>query len=341
MSGYPQTIDTLYGPVPVEHPVILDIIASKAFQRLRHIRQYGHYYYVFNQAELSRYDHSLGVWALVTLQGCSLREQVAALLHDISHTIFSHLGDWLFDYIHAEMGYADSIQEQFLYQNGLAEILHKHGLSVGDICPFNGNRFPALEQSCPEVCADRMDNNIQTAFHHGIISQEEAREAAHTLSFVDGRWISSSPLLIKKICENALFMNRELWSSVPGYVSSAGLAAAIHRGVEIGILSVEDIHFGTDHNIWQVLKSSSDPFIQTSFLQIETPDPYYSLANIPIENSQKIYLKFRGVDPWVLVDNECLRLTAYDTEYQQAFEKDRLYFAEDKYLSISPPHHAL
>ena len=45
---------------------------------------------------ITRYEHSVGVMLLARRVGGGLREQVAALLHDVSHTAFSHVIDHVF-----------------------------------------------------------------------------------------------------------------------------------------------------------------------------------------------------------------------------------------------------
>lgn len=46
---------------------------------------------------LPRYDHSVGVMLLIRMLGGTLEEQIAGLLHDVSHTAFSHVADYVFE----------------------------------------------------------------------------------------------------------------------------------------------------------------------------------------------------------------------------------------------------
>jgi HD superfamily phosphohydrolase len=45
----------------------------------------------------TRFDHSVGVMLLIRHLGGSLREQLAGLLHNVSHTDFLHLIDYVLD----------------------------------------------------------------------------------------------------------------------------------------------------------------------------------------------------------------------------------------------------
>ena len=118
-------IHTFYGPVEVEEPVILELIESPIFQRLKAIHQYGVSYYTTHREEYTRYEHSLGVFAILRAKNASLEEQIAGLLHDVSHTVFSHVGDWIFGKNEQDKDYQNSIHQHFLEKSGLAQILRK------------------------------------------------------------------------------------------------------------------------------------------------------------------------------------------------------------------------
>jgi uncharacterized protein len=83
--------------------LLIDLIDTPEFQRLRHIKQLGLALYTFQGAEHSRFTHSLGVMHLMTrvLDQLGKRHRitpeerlaarVAAMLHDIGHGPFSHV----------------------------------------------------------------------------------------------------------------------------------------------------------------------------------------------------------------------------------------------------------
>src|SRR5690242_7788429 len=92
----PVELQTIYGTFEIQEPVIIDLLESQAMQRLKKINQHGINDVVNPEYAFSRYDHSVGVFILTRMFGGSLEEQVAALLHDVSHTVFSHVGDLIF-----------------------------------------------------------------------------------------------------------------------------------------------------------------------------------------------------------------------------------------------------
>ncbi len=89
--------DRVYGIFKVTSPVILELIKSPSLLRLKKIAQYGVPDKYYHLRGYSRYEHSLGVMLLLKKLGASEKEQIAGLLHDISHTAFSHLVDWVLD----------------------------------------------------------------------------------------------------------------------------------------------------------------------------------------------------------------------------------------------------
>ncbi len=98
---------TLNGADPIE-AMLIKLIDTPEFQRLRRIRQLDTAYLTFHSAEGSRFTHSLGVMALtrrafdpIARRYPELAEHRAvalcsALLHDLGHGPFSHAGEEIF-----------------------------------------------------------------------------------------------------------------------------------------------------------------------------------------------------------------------------------------------------
>uniref|UniRef100_A0A3Q2CP15 HD domain-containing protein n=1 Tax=Cyprinodon variegatus TaxID=28743 RepID=A0A3Q2CP15_CYPVA len=93
------------------HPLLVKIIDTPQFQRLRNIKQIGAASYIYPGATNSRFDHSIGVAYLAGELLKSIREkqqdlgitdwdvlcvQIAALCHDLGHGPFSHMFDQMF-----------------------------------------------------------------------------------------------------------------------------------------------------------------------------------------------------------------------------------------------------
>ena len=253
-----KAIDTFYGTIEVNEPVLIELIDSEAFQRLKKIHQYGVAYYTTSyKEEYTRYDHSLGVFAILRTHGASIKEQIAGLLHDVSHTVFSHVGDWIFEMQNQEKDYQNRIYCQFLKERGIEEILKKYGYRAKEFLPVQ-DLFPMLESPLPSLCADRIDYNIQGAFYQGFLTYEEALEIFQGIKFTGKIWISDNPDLMTKLALFSFFMTENCWGSVTNALQSRWFADAILRAKKLQDITDDMIHFGTDQEIWDILKKHAD-----------------------------------------------------------------------------------
>lgn len=316
-----RIVDTFYGSFEIQEPILLELIDSPSFQRLKHIHQYGVAYYTTHQEEYNRYEHSIGVFVILRANGASLEEQVAGLLHDVSHTAFSHVGDWVYGKENQEKDYQNGIHSRYLEESGFGEILRKYDLSPDQILP-NGELFPALENSLPNLCADRIDYNIQGAYYQNFVTYEEAMILFKDLHYIDNRWVSSRPDLMKKLTQFSLFMTQDCWGSATNYVTSRWLADAILRGIELDCISYDELHYGTDQAIWETLMLQEDAIINKKMKMVMNAEKCYSLVD-PSEADLIIKSKFRGIDPWIERDGTYIRLSAFDQGLAGEYEKAR------------------
>ena len=105
--------DEIYGEFKVAEPVLISLINSQPIQRLKGIDNYGIPKEMYQFPGFSRFDHSLGVLLLLRRLGAGIEEQVAGLLHDVSHTAFSHVVDWAIgDSEKEDLGFNSFLEEQ-------------------------------------------------------------------------------------------------------------------------------------------------------------------------------------------------------------------------------------
>jgi HD superfamily phosphohydrolase len=102
-----QISDPIHGVIPLTD-VEVALVKTRAFQRLRNIKQLGLAHYVFPGADYSRFSHSLGACHVMGKIMKALQAQhpkkfddqrvqqykIAALLHDIGHYPFSHATEY-------------------------------------------------------------------------------------------------------------------------------------------------------------------------------------------------------------------------------------------------------
>lgn len=318
-SLYAEEISTFYGEIVVEEPVLLELIHSPAFKRLKAIHQYGISYYITHQEEYSRYDHSLGVFAILRKNNASLEEQIAGLLHDVSHTIFSHVGDWVFNKEHQEIDYQGTIYKIYLAYSGIEEILLKHGYTIDQVDPTN-HAFIMLEQPPPHLCADRMDYNLQGAYFQHFLTKQEVLQLYKDIYFREGKWVAERVDLLRKLADFSLFMTQDCWGSPINLLTSRWFANALLRGLEIGVFSWKEFYSGIDSDVWLKLHQSKDPQIGNWLRMIHAPKSYFQVVGY---DQAALFLKFRsrGIDPWVVHQQRLVTLSMIDEEFAQELQR--------------------
>ncbi|KAB5578926.1 hypothetical protein PHYPO_G00188100 [Pangasianodon hypophthalmus] len=142
--------DPIHGHIEL-HPLLVQIIDTPQFQRLRNIKQLGGAYFVFPGASHNRFEHSIGV---AYLAGCliqALREkqpelgiterdilcvQIAGLCHDLGHGPFSHLFDRMFiPKVRPDLKWEHETASVKMFDhlvrvNNLKPMMEKYGLSL-------------------------------------------------------------------------------------------------------------------------------------------------------------------------------------------------------------------
>jgi HD superfamily phosphohydrolase len=90
-----------------------------------------------------RLEHSAGVMLLVRWMGAGLDEQIAALLHDVSRTAFSHVIDYVFNN-HEHQSYHERMKAPYLEPSDVPAGLAAYGFNWFNF--LNEEGYPLLEQ---------------------------------------------------------------------------------------------------------------------------------------------------------------------------------------------------
>ncbi|XP_042264857.1 deoxynucleoside triphosphate triphosphohydrolase SAMHD1-like [Thunnus maccoyii] len=141
--------DSIHGHIKL-HPLLVKIIDTPQFQRLRNIKQLGGGYFVFPGASHNRFEHSIGVAYLAgrLLQNLKTEQeeldiddrdilcvQIAGLCHDLGHGPFSHLFDGMFiPKVRPDPWKHETASLQMfdylVYDNGLEPVMKHYGLKL-------------------------------------------------------------------------------------------------------------------------------------------------------------------------------------------------------------------
>lgn len=322
----PLTLTTLYGDFTIAEPVLIELLQDPYMQRLKHIRQYGTNYYTIKKQDFNRFDHSVGVFVLLRKYGASLNEQIAGLLHDVSHTVFSHCGDYLFKVSQLDgSSYQDTIHEKFINKTSIPKILEKYGISVRDILHKN-SEFILLEQKLPEICADRLEYNLQGGIVDGLLDKKDIQTILNSLTVQDGKWIFTDLESAKKIAQVPFFFmqNENGWNNYKSFMANEIMAEVLKRALDVGLLTENDIHYSTDEIVWEKLVHSDDELLCKNLQKALHIEKHIQ----KVEHDEYDFFaknKFRGIDPFVKTERGILRLTELDSEFNNKFNEVKQY----------------
>lgn len=227
--------DLLYGNV--ELPAVFeDLLATAAMKRLAGIHQSGAIFLVNPDLSHSRLEHSIGVMLLIRMLGGTELEQIAGLLHDASHTAFSHVGDYVFQ--NREENYHEEMFAEILMNSDIPAVLVKHGYHLDQI--LDGS-FPILEQPLPHLCADRLDYTLRDALHAGLINRQAAKLFLEHIRTHEGKLVVTDEAQVDWI--NQLFerLNQEVFNLPLHLYANQQMAVLIRDFLKNGFLNEADL----------------------------------------------------------------------------------------------------
>lgn len=301
-------VDTVYSTCKIQSPVILDLINTAAFQRLKGISQFGlpdKYYHVQGY---SRYDHSIGVFILLNKYGASAEEQVAGLLHDISHTAFSHLADWVFGY-RVKEDYQDNRHLSVLQQNEIVGILHKHGFSAEEVA--NYYNFALLEREIPDLCADRLDYALRE------LPQSVAQQCFPYLKVQNNEFVFTTEQSALSFAENFLSRQIEHWSGYEAITRYVIFSDMLRNVLQDSTIVDEDLDETDDYVINKIKASGKRKYKDVLKLLEKKNLGFLKKASHPTKK------KFRYVDPKVFVNNKTVRLSEMNQSFSDQVKNAR------------------
>ncbi|MFA7707394.1 MAG: NUDIX domain-containing protein [Candidatus Pacearchaeota archaeon] len=307
-----KLVDSVYGVEEINEPVLIDLINSASVQRLKGISQYGMPDEYYHKKNYSRYDHSIGVFLLLRRLGADLKEQIAGLLHDVSHTAFSHVVDWVLGDSTKE-DYQDNNHLNFIRNSEIPKILEKYCLNFEEIS--DSENFSLLEQPAPGLCADRIDYALRE------LKKEGKSIDLFVLNLINfkGQIAFKSKEAAEGFAYEYLGLQNEHWASNEARARYFVLASILKKGLEKNIISLEDL-YKTDMEIINKLILSSDLFILENLNLLKN-----KLIIKEVKTPEGILLKkkFRYIDPEVRINEETRKLSEVSEEYKQRLEKEK------------------
>ncbi len=255
--------DRVYGDVSIDDPELLALIECPTFQRLRQIRQAGPSAFAFPFKTVTRFEHSLGVYILLRRLGADRREQVAGLLHDISHTAFSHAVDFVVS--SEEQDHHERLKPLFLDRPDVVGALAALGFRPDEF--FDDAIYPLLERPLPELCADRLDYFFRDSRACNVTSPEMIARFLGDLEVMDNTIVFKHAAIAHEAATAFAVMNRDWWASdTESYIYNE-FADVLREGFRLGTLTKEDL-LTDDTQVMEKLRKSASPLIESKLEHI-------------------------------------------------------------------------
>jgi len=322
--------DSIHGPVEIDGSVLLNLMATQAMQRLRGVLQHGITALIGLTQPITRFDHSVGVMLLVRKLGGSLEEQIAALLHDVSHTAFSHVIDYVVDG-HDRQSYHEEWKESHLAASDVPEVLARHGYDWRDF--LHEEDYPLLEQPAPRLCADRLDYFLRDSRDLGLSTFDQIHAALDHLIVFDGRIGVSDLNMARWLAYTFIAADKASWANFREVGLYEVAARSIKAALQIGAIS-EDDFWGTDDQLWRKLHSIDRPDVQQQ-LRLVSPTTRFTWDEI--NPTFRVSTKLRTIDPDVWIDNGFQPLSMLDADFAR-YRSDYLSSNSGKWpMRVIPP----
>lgn len=304
--------DKVYRSEEIKESVLIDLIMSKEVQRLKGISQFGIPDKYYHKKGFSRYEHSIGVLVLLRKLNADLKEQCAGLLHDISHTAFSHVIDWIFGDPTRE-DYQDNNHLHILSNSEIPNILGKYNFNYKEIS--NLENFSLLERKAPSLCVDRIEYSLRELWQERNFSLVD--QTIRDIINVNGQLVFKNEEIAKAFTKEYVKMQNNHWAGNEARARYYIFSKILKKAIDKNVISVRDFK-KTDCYIIGLLEQSKDNEILKSLDLLKN--------GFKIKESCKgieLKKKFRYIDSEVLIKTKIKKLSEISSDYKKILEKEK------------------
>ncbi len=323
----------IYGSWDITEPVLVDLLASNTIQRLKGISQGGVPFQYCGTHTCSRYDHSVGVMLILRKVGASVEEQAAGLLHDASHTAFSHVADVVFGHTEKE-DFQDLHHEQYLARSDAADILRKYGFDFDRIADCH--QFSLLEQDAPALCADRADYTLHELLVAFGDNAGKVARCAQSIIAVDGKLCFNNIEEATYFSKGYVKAQDEHWGGQDKIVRYALFSEVLKAAIKRKILTMDDFWVDDVHCMDKILRSGADDLLARLLLLEGTEKFSVVTDSLVNESCFEIAKKLRWIDPMVYLEDKksCVQLSSVLREYKELLAAQRARYKPKEYVLV-------
>src|SRR5438552_10118498 len=259
-----------------EGRLMIRLIDTPEFQRLRRIKQLGLGLYTYQGAEHSRFTHSLGALHLITriLDQLSDRYQIAAedrataraaaLLHDVGHGPFSHAMEKVLGVHHEKMTMLAVTSEETALCNALRSFSTELPQRVASI--IDGTFKPAAlaQLVSSQLDVDRMDyllrDSLMTGAKYGLFDLEWIINSLHIDEQADRICVATRGIhAVEEYLQARYYMFRQVYFHRTLRSAEAVLRSALQRSLEL---------MNKGEEVWCVAGSAFEKMVRRGCLTV-------------------------------------------------------------------------
>lgn len=320
--------DEIWGEEEINEKVLMDLINCESVQRLKRISQQGLPQEYYPRKIFSRYTHSIGVLIVLRRIGADIKTQIAGLIHDVSHTAFSHVVDWVLG-DPTKDDYQDNSHLEIVKNSEIPEILGKYGFNYLDF--VETSKFPLLDKNIPALCADRFDYALREIMNKEFLTYDEIEQIKNSLTNFNENMVFNSVEAATKFGKAFARCQNEIWNSEKDKARYHILSEILREAIKNEVISKEDFKKTDDYVINKLVKSAS-------------PETAAKLAILsagfttkPAKPDQGIVLKakLRYLDPEVLINGKFDKLSIFSKQYEKFIHEQVNKHIKDKRIIIT------
>lgn len=311
-----QINDLVYGNFEIKEPVIIELLNTPEFKRLKKISMGGYYpaYYELQPINNNRYNHSVGVFLLLRKYNAGLEEQIAGLLHDVSHSAFSHAIDYIDDNpeAHKTQKNQDDYHEEFIRNSDIPSILKKHHFNLDNI--LDDKDFSLKENELPDICADRLDYTLREGFVVTKSINEAARDKILSGLINHNHQFAFNNIESARVFADLFWqLNETNWCGRRTAIMFAFNGLLLRYSINQGYITKLDLFKMTDDEVIERLRKTNDTKLLHIFNILNLKQE--QIDNELLAGISQVVCKNRKVDPYVFGNNRLIRLSEVDLEF--------------------------
>lgn len=315
--------DLVYGDCELTEPVLLELISSPALQRLKGVDQAGYRpLWVKPETDVdgkdhSRFTHSVGVCLLLARYGAPLEEQIAGLIHDVSHSAFSHCIDYALG-SQDKQDHQDRIHDTFVERSEISEILKRHGLVLKNI--LDDTRHPLKERDLPDLCADRIDYVLRDAVIFQELEEAEATDLLTRLIVQDKQWIFKDFVHAQKFAGIFQKMNTDYYSGLASVRMLYIVGDYLRYALQKGYVTEQDL-YTTDQEVLDKIAVFL-PNDKHLALLSDRLNGRVRVTNNPADYDLATICKSRAVDPLFFENGNVCRVSDKNPTWKNVVQQE-------------------